>query len=230
MSIKVGIREWIQNAATALMVTCAVVITVAVLRRELGRGSERTFAPVRVEKDWQEYALSGHSLGPSDATVTIVEFSDFQCPFCRRFATFHDSLTKLGVRVKVVYRHFPLPAHQFAIAAARASECGAAQGRFDAMHAALFAHQESIGVAPWSTFARAAAVRDSAAFHFCMMSTDPVAALAVDTAAAKRLQVRGTPTLLIHDLRVDGLPIFDSLLVYVQRAEESVRSRSDGGP
>lgn len=182
-----------------------------------------------MEKDWAQYTLGGHLLGLSDAPVTIVEFSDFQCPFCRRFAVFHDSLRKLGHRVKVVYRHYPIPTHQFAIAAARASECAAAQGLFEPMHAALFAHQESIGVAPWSRFARTAGVQDSTTFQTCMNSTDPVKAMTDDTVAGKRLKVRGTPTLLIHDLRVDGLPSFDSLLVYVERAAQKASLRSNGG-
>jgi protein-disulfide isomerase len=190
-----------------------------VVRNELrGFRANTPRALVETEKDWAEYALGGHSLGPLDAPVTIVEFSDFQCPFCRGFANFHDSLTKLGYPVRVVYRHSPGPGHQFAIAAARASVCAEAQGRFEQMHDALFAGQPSIGDSTWSSFARTAGVPDSAAFHACIESEAPVQALADDTLAGTRLNVRGTPTLLIHDLRVNGLPDFDSLLAYVRRA------------
>ncbi len=220
--------EHVKSAATIVMALCALIVTAFVVRREL-RPSARSEArsPVRVEEDWAEYATSGHSLGPPGAPVTIVEFSDFQCSFCRGFAFFHDSLTSLGFPVRVIYRHYPLPIHRHAVAAVRASECAEVQGHFKSMHAALFARQDSIGVAPWWRYARTAGVRDSASFQACMESNGPIAALARDTIAGKRLNVRGTPTLLIQELRVDGLPTFDSLLVYIQRAASKSARATD---
>jgi protein-disulfide isomerase len=202
-----------------------------VVRRELRPPSQQSGVVderVSIERAWETYAAEGHSIGPPDATVTIVEFSDFQCSFCRGFAVYYDSLRSLGVDVRVVYRHFPLPGHRFAIDAVRASECAAEQGRFDRMHAALFARQDSIGVASWLSFADAAALPDSAAFESCVASARSIDALVRDTSAARRLQVRGTPTLLIHDIRVNGLPQFDSLQAYVMRAADR-RVRNPAG-
>jgi protein-disulfide isomerase len=201
------------------MVCCALIVTTLFVRREFFLPAPT--GPVRmapsVQADWQIYASSGHVLGSPDAEVTIVEFADFECPYCRKFSGYVDSLRLLGKRLRVVYRHFPLPSHRFAIPAARASECASEQGRFDAMHSVLYSRADSLGVASWWWFARLAGVSDSARFASCIRAPTPVQAIDRDSLDGKRLKVTGTPTLLIERLRVDGLPPFDSLRVYVDR-------------
>jgi protein-disulfide isomerase len=212
------IQERLRTAATVIMALCAVLISAVAIRRAPTVAAARSL--VETERDWANYAGGGHSMGEASAAVTIIEFSDFQCPFCRRFATYRDSLQTLGVDVRVVYRHFPIPTHQFAAAAARASECAANQGRFEAMHNALFGRQDSIGVASWWRFAQDAGVADSTAFELCMRSSATIKTITDDSIAAAKLGVSGTPTLLIHDVRVNGAPTFDSLLAYIRRAAQ----------
>jgi protein-disulfide isomerase len=128
-----------------------------------------------------------------------------------------DSLRALGVKIKVRYRHLPGARHRFAIPAIQASECAADAGKFESMHDMLFRHTDSLGIVPWWWFAKAAGVQDSVRFHQCMARTDRVAALTEDTVAARRLGATGTPTLLIHEIRSNGLPTFDSLRAYIDR-------------
>lgn len=218
-----------QNVGTLVLVICAVVVAAAIARREfLAQPMRNARAGVQEkrEKNWRQYAAAGHVIGAENSSVTIVEFSDFQCPVCRRFALMHDSLAKLGLNVKVVYRHFPLHTHRQALNASIASECAAAQGRFEQVHDALFAHPESLGVAPWWNFARRAAVKDSAEFDACISTSRPQPALERDTVDGRRLKIRGTPTLLIHDLRVDGLPSLDSMVAFIKRAADLSGRRS----
>jgi protein-disulfide isomerase len=207
------------NVTNALLVVCALVLTTLLVRRELFAPPSRqpSLGP-SIQKDWQKYASSGHIMGRPDAPVTIVEFADFECPYCRQFGRDVDSLHSLGKNFKVVYRHFPLGIHRFALAAVRASECAADQGRFDTMHRALYTFSDSLGLAPWAWFARTAGVTDSAKFADCVSSHAPLAALARDTAAGNRLSITGTPVLLIGQLRTRGLPNFDSLAAYIDRA------------
>lgn len=157
-------------------------------------------------------------MGPERAPVTVVVFSDFQCPYC---ALLTQRLRVLRVKypqnVAVVYRHFPLAAHQYSMAAARASECAAAQDRFEAFHDALFASQEAIGRVPWTHFALMAGVRDTTAFNRCTASDSALSVVARDSAAAKRLGVTGTPVLLINQTRLEGAQPLDTLEAYVAR-------------
>jgi protein-disulfide isomerase len=216
----------IANAATWLLVLTALVVSLATVRREFFAGSRSStamFPRQSVEKNWSDYATEGHVLGSGETPVTIVEFSDFECPFCAKFELYIDSIRTLGASVRVIYRHYPTSSHKFAVPAVRASECAARDGRFESVHAVLFKNQDSLGVAPWWWFAKEGGVQDSARFHACMADSAPIPALVRDTLAARRLGVRGTPTLLIHDLRLNGLPVFDSLRTYIERAARNMR-------
>lgn len=214
-------RPRLLDMASAVLAVCALVVTVLVVKREFftHAPSSRALTPT-VQRDWRLYTSSGHVLGSATATVTIVEFADFECPYCKRFHDFADSLWRLGVDFKVVYRHYPVTGHRFALPAARAAECAAAQGRFAAMHAALYSHPDSFGIAPWEWFAERAGVRDSAEFRNCNRSTTGLASLALDTIAANRLGISGTPLLLIGETRLNGLPSFDALRSHIERARK----------
>lgn len=218
----------LQNVLTGTLVVCAVIVTALVVRREFipsdapaDEAEVSTLVP-----EWREYAATGHRAGPAGATLTIVEFSDFQCPFCRALAARLDSLrTEYPNDVAVVYRHFPLRGHPHAAAAALASECAGDQGSFWQMHDALFQDQDSIGSIPWTRFAAEAGVADSAAFSNCMQQVDRPS-LNADAAAGKRLRVDRTPTLLINERRGTGTPPLDTLRAYIQQALDRNRQVS----
>lgn len=208
------------NVAVGVLTACALVTTGLVVRRELAAPrTASAAAPVRIQ-GWHEFARQGQRMGPPKAPVTIVVFSDFQCPYCavamerlRQVRSAHPT------EVAVVYRHFPVAGHRHAVAAARASECAGEQGRFEPFHDALFAaSRDSIGIVPWERYAEASGVADLPKFRECANGSGPVPALARDTLAARKLYVSGTPTLLINGLRVVGAPPMDSLEAYVGRA------------
>jgi protein-disulfide isomerase len=209
--------EWYPRLARSLLVLCAVILTGLALRREF-------FAPEPQPKrqlvsDWPRYAAHGQRIGGTGLPVTVVVFSDFQCPACRLLADNLETVRKKHPRqIGVVYRHYPLPNHPHAASAARASECAGRQGRFEAYHNALFQEQTSIGDTSWIRFAMRAQVPDSAAFSECMGDSRMSAAVERDLRDAEQLGVMGTPTLLINGVRLDGAPKLNVLEAYVRRA------------
>ncbi len=211
------------DIATAVLVLCALTMTGLLVRREFVRpASGRPLGNLGVQKDWEQYANSEDTIGVRGAPVTIVEFGDYECPACRVLHNHLDSLQSLGVAFQVVYRHFPLKIHRFAIPAARASRCAADQGRFEGMHKALYEHADSLGLVSWWWYARTAGVGDSMAFEVCLRSAEAGRALARDTLDGQRLGITGTPTtILIGSLRVNGVPPFDSLRAYIARAGQA---------
>lgn len=196
-------------------------MTLLVARREwFAAAPARPSAP-KPERvaEWRSYARSGHLMGASGAPLEIVVFSDFQCPACRALAVDLKALrAEFPNDVAVRYRHAPLPSHPWALAAARASECAARQGRFAELHDALFVDQPAIGLAPWTRFASSAGVPDTTAFARCAASSGADPVIGADTLDARRLGVRATPTLLIRDLKLVGAPPMDTLRSLVQRA------------
>lgn len=87
-----------------------------------------------------------HTLGPADAPIVVVEYGDFQCPYCARAApVLHEFVESSEGQVRLVFRHFPVfDVHPYALTAALAAEAAGAHGRFWEMHDLLFAHQERL--------------------------------------------------------------------------------------
>lgn len=189
---------------------CAVTLTIAVLaRRSAGEtvGPIASTEPVLLD-NWESLGEVGHRFGDPASPVTIVEFSDFECPHCGQFAA--NQLRVIRERyagqVKVVFRHWPLPMHRLAYPTARASECAADQGRFWEFHDAVFAAQDSIGLIPFADFAQRAGVPDLTTFNDCNSQGRPVAVIDRDVRAAEEIGATGTPTLVINGWRLKGSP------------------------
>jgi protein-disulfide isomerase len=118
---------------------------------------------------WDNLVKTGTLIGDSSAAVKVVEFGDFECPFCRRAdSVFRVVKHKFGADVALVYIEFPLGMHRFALPAARAAECAAGQGHFAPMHDLLFTKQDSLGLKSWQSYAQESGVPDTAAFAKCV--------------------------------------------------------------
>jgi protein-disulfide isomerase len=206
--LETAVKNWIANAGMAVLVACAVTVTALVVRRELFAPLPAAAADVAVESrtvaDWRGYAR-GDRIGPAAAKVTIVEFADFECPFCRAMAPrVRDIRRKHPREVALVYRHDPLSYHPHAADAAKASVCAGRQGRFEALHDLLYARQDSLGAVPWPRLAAEAGVGDLAAFGACMRDPATQTRIDGDVRDAARLGVKGTPTFLVNDRMMSG--------------------------
>lgn len=155
--------------------------------------------------DWRPVAAGGTLLG-ADAPVRVVVFSDFQCRYCARAAGELRALRDAsGGRIALTFRHLPLDAiHPHARAAALASECAAEQGRFEAFHDQLFAHQQEIGVRSWADLARAAGVPDLPAYDRCVAEERHRGRVAADVELAEKLGLTGTPAFMVNGRLVSG--------------------------
>jgi len=193
------------NVATMALAACALIVTALVVRREFSASPGASSFEVRTIRDWRAYAARGHRSGPRNAPVTIVEFEDYQCPFCRRMVDRLDSLQRADpLRIAVVRRHFPLDAHAQARAAALAAECAGDQGAFEAYERRLYASQDSLGPAKWVALARDAGVPDLPRFAGCVGEAALAGNVDRDVEAGRRLGITGTPTFLVNHLMVRG--------------------------
>jgi protein-disulfide isomerase len=146
----------------------------------------------------------GASKGPSNAPVRIVVFSEFQCPFCSRHATTLKTLeTRYEGRIRVEFRHFPLPIHREAPKAAEAALCAGEQRRFWPMHDLLFANQKALSVADFERYA-ATLELDAAAFGQCLKSGKFVERVSADRTIGQTLGVAATPATFINGRLVPG--------------------------
>jgi protein-disulfide isomerase len=150
----------------------------------------------------------GPARGPTTAKVTIVEFSDFECPYCARVnPTLERIRSTYPNDVRIVFRHDPLPFHPDAAPAAEAAVAAEWQGKFWEMHDKLFGNQEALGRAGLE--ARAAELGlDLKAFRRVLDAHAAQARVDGDVALARKAGVRGTPTFLIDGRQVVGAQPF----------------------
>lgn len=144
------------------------------------------------------------TFGPDDATVEVVEFSDFECPYCSRAATAVSEVKKrYGKKVKFAFRHFPLSFHANARPAAEYAVCVTEQGKFWALHDEVFAKQKTLS--PESLKVAAVAVgADMDKLEACLKSERPGQAIAADMKKATEVGVEGTPSFFINGRQYRG--------------------------
>jgi len=148
--------------------------------------------------------------GPAEADVTIVEYSDFQCPFCARaLPTLNQIRSTYGDRVNLVYKHLPLRIHPEAPGAAAAAEAARLQGRFWEMHDKIFAGHTELSDAKYVQWARELGL-DMERFESDRKSEAVRARIARDEAEADRLGVSGTPAFFINGRFLSGAQPFDA--------------------
>jgi protein-disulfide isomerase len=171
------------------------------------RPSPRTARPTP-ELPAQPLSIEGAALmGARNAPLAIVAYSDFQCPYCARFAdtTFRDLEKQYISKGKVLFafRHLPLTRiHPQAFSAAAAATCAAEQGKFWEMHDRLFAATRQLSDSSWPSFARELRL-DVSRFQSCLVDSGP-AVVQKDVELAHALQVTGTPTFLIGTIDSHG--------------------------
>ena len=137
--------------------------------------------------------------GPADAPVTIVEFSDYQCPFCARTEPLvRQALAAYPTQAKLVYKHMPLVSiHPQALPAALAATAAGRQGKFWEMHEKLFGNQKDLGPDQFRQYARDLGL-DMNKFEADMQSEQVKAAVQEDMQLAQRVGIRGTPTIFVN--------------------------------
>jgi protein-disulfide isomerase len=202
-------RELASHVMTGILCVCALAVTGMSVRQQFftpavaGAGQSQTTI-----KNWKDFR-SGHPLGVINRPVSLVVFSDYECPACRSFSKIVDSLrATYPTQLSVYYRNLPLPSHPFARPASFAAECAALQDRFAEAHRLLFRDPDSNGTRQWAAFARQVGIADTTAFTRCMRDSLPVTVVKRDEADAQRLGVHVTPTLLLDDQLIDGARTF----------------------
>ena len=156
--------------------------------------------------------------GPADAPVTVVAFVDFQCPFCARATETVDRLLDAYPdRVRLVFKHFPLPIHPQAARAHEAAQAAAAQGRFWEMHDRIFAAPERLDRAALVAHAEAIGL-DPAAFEAALDAPETGAAVQRDVAEGRRVGVRGTPAFFVNGSLLSGAQPYEAFEARVEQA------------
>ena len=199
-----GVAAQDVKASLELMdITGAAVDTI--IQKETGTGSppkaipEPTAAPTAAPT-----ATPGPQQDATDAEITILEYSDFQCPFCSRaIPTMEQIKATYGDKVDIIFKHFPLGFHENAQKAAEASECARDQGRFWEYHDMLFENQNDLGLSSLKQYATDLGL-DTGAFNNCLDSDEKAQKVKDDMAEGQAKGITGTPGFIIQGTDANG--------------------------
>nr|MCU0254372.1 DsbA family protein [Acidobacteriota bacterium] len=177
---------------------------------QLRTASQVTLTLPEPELPRVDVAATGPARGPANAPVTVVVFSDFECPYCAKSKPVIDQIASTyGDKVRIVFRDYPLPFHAKAPKAGEAGHCADAQGKFWAYHDYLFDNQGKLEVADLKAAAAAVGL-DTAAFDACLDSGKMAENVKLNTEAGQEAGVSGTPAFFINGRPLDGAQPFEA--------------------
>lgn len=211
-------HDRMERAASMALTCAALVMAGTLVHREFAapapaqQGSTSALqAPTRQDV-WSAARGAGAVIGDTSAPVRVVVFSDLECPFCRNFhVMLRSHMDDRPNTIALLFVHFPIPSHRFAVTAARISECAGEQGRFAAVIDRLFAEQDSLGVAPWGSIAARAGVPDTLKLMRCAKSVHTFPNIDRGTTLGQSLNVAGTPTVFVNGWRFQRPPTRDQI-------------------
>ena len=152
----------------------------------------------------------GMTKGSKNSPVTLIEYSDYECPYCARAeATIKDVLDEYGSKIYFVYKDFPLPFHNNAQKAAEASRCALEQNKYWEYHDALFKNQQSLDTNSLKTYAKSLGL-DEAKFSECLDSNKYTEKVKQDMEEGQSKGVTGTPTFFVNGNMLVGAQPFDA--------------------
>jgi len=158
-----------------------------------------------------------HIQGPASAAITLVEYGDFECPYCRAAVPIVQELQQLlGDQLRFVFRHFPLTGlHPHAQHAAEAAEAAAVEGKFFEMHAALYAHQDALDDEHLGQYA-ADLDLDPTRIRRAIRAHTYAGRVLEDVESGLASGARGTPTFFLDEIRYDGIVGVRQLLAAIR--------------
>ena len=167
-----------------------------------------------------EVAATGPVRGPGSAPVTIIEFSDFQCPFCgKEIPVVEQVMKQYDGKVKLFFRHFPLSFHEHAQKAAEAAACARELGgdeKFWALHDKMFTDQQHLEIADLKSKAKDVGL-DAGKFGACLDSGKEAEAVKADQKAGEAAGVNGTPAFFVNGQLISGAQPLDRFKEAIDR-------------
>jgi len=205
-AVIIGVFMWISSREIAKGIAQSRVL-------QPPRGDKQPPSDIRPTADFSKLLVAGRpSAGSTDAPITMIVCSDFQCPFCAKFA--HEVINKLrgdfikNGKLKVVFKHDPLPFHPLAQKASEAAECAHRQGKFWAMHDRLFSDGVSQEANALKSSARAIGL-DIEKFNRCLENGETAETVRRDKEECEAAGVTGTPTIFINGKKIVGAQPYD---------------------
>lgn len=211
MSDKATIKDFVSYSSSIILALCAIIITFLVVKQEILE-EKPNVAEVEYIEDWETLDVSEISGDPLENKVHIIEFYDYQCPFCKKVQPEIELLKeKFGRNISFSYAHYPLDYHKSAVDAAIAVECAGNQGKFSEYHNQLFQNQDSLdlGTLSFMNLASNVNVPNLDTFTDCFNNKETKNIVNAGIKLGRKIGVNSIPTFIINGQVYRGALPFD---------------------
>jgi len=209
-------EQKLNNFLTVILVICALIVTILVVRRELFlRQNNLSYQIVKIS-NWEILLSGGQIVGNRSAAVYIVEFFDYECPYCKEMEMVLKKLiNKYKGKVSLIRYNFPLPGHKYSYDAAVASLCASNQGKYESFHEILIREKTFDG--RWDSLAVLAEIQDILSFRKCLLDKDARNRIQNEINIAKRFNIQSVPTIVINGYMIQGMISEEQLDKLIQK-------------
>lgn len=215
-------KEYLSHGFTLVLALCAVLVTTLLVLREVRPVSSSDQISSTLVADWSSIEEGIAYEGSSEAPVKIVEYFDYECPYCLSMsATLRQIRQKYPETVQIIYKHLPLQGHLNARPSALASLCAAQQGLFAAYHHKLYGNFHALEAVNFDSLATAVGVPDLGAFKTCLEEQQVEEVIRADEKLAAQLGIQGIPALIVNGRLIKGALPLDQVETLIEDAQRS---------
>ncbi|EIL96371.1 hypothetical protein RHOFW104T7_00515 [Rhodanobacter thiooxydans] len=213
-------KNLFQNIVTGALLACAAMVAVSMVHREFFTPAQDGILTGQHVANWKDLAANRTpATGTAASPVTILDFSDYECPFCK---SLEGKLRTLAAQqpgvIKIVRYEFPLTlAHPHAYEAALAGKCAAKQGVVGAFQTVVYQNNAKLGTLNWRDLAASAQVPNLDQFASCIAQKELASEVDADMAQGQRLGFTSTPMLVINGDVVSGDQSKETLIALIKR-------------
>lgn len=200
------------NIFNGLLVICALIVTSLLLKKEFFNNKESAISTLT---NWEYLIDGGKSIDAQK--IYIIEFFDYQCPYCGILDATLDSIkSKFKNKVEMIRYHLPLSIHPLAYRLAIASECAKIQNNSESFHKALMENQYRLNSINIIELARQIGIRDLTQFQTCVDEEQTSNIILNNIKLAKDFNINSTPTLVINDIMILGMADLNTIEKIIQ--------------
>jgi len=204
------ISKKLNDIFTVILVLCAIIVTALVVKKEMF--SNDSTVKIQTVNNWQSLITGGQLIGKKNAPVVIIEFTDFECPYCKTLSkNLYIILKRYNGEVALVVYNFPLNIHVHAYKLAVAGVCAAIQNRYEAYYNSIYDYQDRYKEMNLSDIARVAGIKDTMSFINCTQNKAIASIVNNEIEKGKQIKVEGTPTLIIDGKMIVGVQTISEL-------------------
>ena len=192
-----NLRKNLNDIFTVILVVCAILVTIILVKREFF--NDNNAEEVKIVENWKNLLNGGQLIGEKNAPVKIIEFTDYQCPYCKIMReNLETIMNRYKDKISLIVYNFPVKSHVYAYKLAVAGLCAAKQNKFDIFYKIIFKYQKEFNNLNINNITQLIGLKDSTSFINCVKDREIYRIVDNEIEEGRNIGIKGTPTIIIN--------------------------------